>query len=305
MIAGSRHLARLQLHADLTLYDTRPGDDDEKVARCLEATAILNSRGLVRWPGSVLRRLPNLRLISCCSIGVDCVDLVAARELGITIANVPGRTATIVAEHALALLFGIARRLAWSTNELKQGRWSALPLTLLQGKRLGVVGTGNTGCEMIRLARAMGMEVVAWSFHPSPEKSARLGFHYVERDELLATCDAVSLHLKLTDASRGWLDSASLARMKPGALLVNTSRGAVVDEVALVGALESGRLGGAGLDVFAVEPLPPDSPLTRCEQVVLTPHVADLMPEALELLSEGGVDNILAFLSGKPQNVID
>jgi D-3-phosphoglycerate dehydrogenase len=303
MIAGSPHLARLQEHADLKLYSTRPRDD-EKIERVRNATAILNSRGIVRWPGEVLRQLPRLKLIACCAIGVDCVDLVAARELGITVTNVPGRTATIVAEHALALLLGTARRLAFLTAEMKQGRWLGSKLISLAGKRLGVVGTGNIGCEMIRLGRALGMEVVAWSFHPSPEKATRLGFRYVDKHELLATSDAVSVHLKLTDESRNWLNADAFARMKPGVLLVNTARGAVIDQDALVGALHSGKLAGAGLDVFATEPLPADSPLLSCEQVVLTPHAADQLPEAYDALSAGGVDNVLAFLAGKPLNVV-
>jgi D-3-phosphoglycerate dehydrogenase len=232
------------------------------------------------------------------------VDLPAARELGITVTNVPGRTATIVAEHALALLMATARRLAWMTSEIKQGRWPAERLISLHGKRLGVVGTGNIGCEMIRLGKAIGMEVVAWSFHPSAEKAARLGFRYVERQELLSTCDAISLHLKLTEESRGWIHAEALAQMKPGALLVNTSRGAIIEEPALVEALRSGKLAGVGLDVFEREPLPPDSPLLQCPHVVLTSHAADQLPEAFEALSAGGVDSVLAFLAGRPQNVV-
>lgn len=304
MIAGSPHLDRLRKTADVTLYDSRPASDEEKIERVRDATAILNSRGIVRWPGDELRRLPKLKLISCCAIGVDCVDLAVARELGITITNVPGRTATLVAEHTLALLFAAARRLTWMTAEMKQGRWPREHLISLIGKRLGVVGTGHIGCETIRLAKAIGMEVVAWSFHPSPDKAARLGFRYVEREELLATSDAISLHLKLTDDSRNWLNAAAFAQMKPGAVLVNTARGALIDEAALVAALRSGKLAAAGLDVYQTEPLPADSPLLGCEQVVLTPHAADQLPEAYEALSGGGVDNVLAFLSGTPTNVV-
>jgi D-3-phosphoglycerate dehydrogenase len=304
MIAGSHHLDRLRERADVALYDTRPDNDEEKVRRARDATVILNSRGIVRWPGSVLRQLPKLRLIACCAIGYDGIDLPAARELGITVTNVPGRTATIVAEHALALLLSAARRVAWMTAEIKQGRWPGEHLISLAGKRLGVVGTGNIGCQMIRLGQAIGMEVVAWSFHPSQEKAARLGFRYVDRAELLSTSDAISIHLKLSEQSRGWIDAAALAHMKPGALLVNTARGAIVDQAALVQALHSGRLGGAGLDVFETEPLPATSPLVACPQVVLTSHAADQLPEAFEALSGGAVDNVLAYFDGRPQNVV-
>src|SRR5687767_4379801 len=139
MIAGSPHLARLRERADVAFHDQRPCDDAEKVARAKDAQIILNSRGIVGWPGNVLRQLPKLKLIACCAIGVDCIDMPVARELGIAVCNVPGRTATIVAEHALALLFGAARRLAFLTAEMKAGRWRGNQLVLLSGKRLGVI----------------------------------------------------------------------------------------------------------------------------------------------------------------------
>lgn len=305
VILHTPHLERLRREpVEVAYYNTRPQNEEEKLERARDATVILNTRGIVRWPEQSLRALPKLKLIACCSIGVDCVDLKTARELGITICNVPGRTATIVAEHALALLLGAARRLAYMTSEMKSGRWPTRQLIYLSGRRLGVIGTGNIGCEMIRMARGLGMDVVAWSMNPDPAKAARLGFRYVDRDELFATSDAISLHLKLTDDSRGLVDRAALAKMKEGALLVNTARGAIVDHAALVDALNSGHLGGAALDVFETEPLAPDDPILKCEQVILTPHVADHMPEALDLLSGGAVDNVIAYLAGRPQNVV-
>ncbi len=304
MIAGSKHLDRIRERADLAFFDSRPLDDEEKVARAKDATVILNTRGIVRWPGDVLRRLPKLKLIVCCAIGFDCIDMATARELGITVCNVPGRTATMVAEHALALLLGASRSLAWMTSEIKLGRWPGKQLLMMSGKRLGVVGTGNIGCEMIRLGKAIGMDVVAWSFNSSPEKAEQHGFRYVELDELLATSDAVSVHLKLTSESRGLIDAAAFAKMKRGAVLVNTARGAIVDHGAMIDALNSGQLAAAGLDVFDREPLPADDPLLACQQVVLTSHAADALPEAFDALSAGGVENVLAFLDDRPTNVV-
>ncbi len=234
----------------------------------------------------------------------DAIDLEAAREMGMTVCNIPGRTAPIVAEHAFALLLAVSRRTAWFTSELKEGRWQRVLSTSLSGKRLGVVGTGHIGCEMIRLARGFGMEVVAWSFHPSTEKAGKLGFRYVELEELLTTSDAVSLHVKLTADSRHLIGQREFEQMKPGALLINTARGAVVETESLVSALQSGHLGGAGLDVFDTEPLPSDHPLLGCEQVVLTPHCADQTPEGVDLLNGGCVDNVCAFLAEQPQNVV-
>lgn len=303
-IAGSPHLDRLQDHGEVVLCDTRPASNEELIERAGGATCVINSRGHVEWPREVLGRLPKLKMITACGIGVDAIDLQAARELGIVVCNVPGRTATIVAEHALALLLAAARRAAWFTARLKAGRWPQLLSISLIGKTLGVVGTGNIGCETIRLARALGMNVLAWSFHPSAEKAQRLEFGYVELDELLRESDAISLHVKLTQDSRGLLGERELALMKPGAILVNTARAAVVDTEALVAALNEGRLAGAGLDVFDAEPLPPDHSLLRCEQIVLTPHSADQTPEGIDLLNGGSVDNVIAFLAGRPTNVV-
>jgi D-3-phosphoglycerate dehydrogenase len=175
---------------------------------------------------------------------------------------------------------------------------------LLRGKTLGIIGTGNIGAAMGQLGRAIGMNVIAWTFNPSPERAAQLGVRFVEMDELLRTSDVVSLHVKLTDDTRQLIGKRELALMKPGALLVNTARGAMVDTAALIDALNVGHLAGAAIDVFDIEPLPADHPLLACEQVILTPHNADQTPEGVDLLNEGAVDNVIAFLEGRPQNVV-
>jgi D-3-phosphoglycerate dehydrogenase len=243
-------------------------------------------------------------MISVCGIGTDAIDLVAARELGLTVCNLPGRTAPVVAEHAFALMFAAAKRVAFQTAQLKAGRWMGMNNLTLAGKTLGIIGAGPIAAEMARLARAIGMPVLAWTFHPSAERAARLGVTFCELDELLARSDVVSVHIPLTAKSRQLIGSRELALMKRGSLLVNTARGAVVDEGALVELLNQGHLAGAGLDVFEAEPLAADHPLLRCDQVVLTPHNADQTPEGIELLNSGVVDNVIAFLTGKPQNVI-
>ena len=157
---------------------------------------------------------------------------------------------------------------------------------------------------MARLGRAIGMHVVAWTFHPAPARASELGLRYVPLDELLEAADVVSLHVRLTPESRGLLGRREIGLMKPGAILVNTARGPIVDIDALVEALRAGRLAGAALDVFDTEPLPAGHPLLTCEQVVLTPHNADQTPEGMDLLNAGVVDNVIAFLEGRPQNVV-
>ena len=303
-LAGSPRLDQLREFGEVVLYDNRPDAETEQLRRVQDAIAIINSRGQVKWPGHLLRQLPKLKMITVCGIGTDAIDLGTARELGITVCNIPGKTAAVVAEHAFSLMLAISRRVAYLSSEMKAGRWPRILTTSLISKTLGVIGTGNIGSEMIRLSRAFGMNVVAWSFHPSEEKADRLGFQYVELDQLLRQSDAVSLHVKLTDDSRDLIGQRELALMKPGSLLINTARGAVVKSDALVASLQSGQLAGAGLDVFDIEPLPADHPILACEQVVLTPHNADQTPEGIDLLNQGCVENVMAFLNGKPQHVV-
>ena len=303
-IQDSPHLERLSQHADVVVFRDSCATSQQKLERAKDAEVLINSRGLVTWPSDVLRQLPKLRLIATCSIGTDMIDLVAANKLGILVSNQPGRTAPVVAEHAFGLMFALAKRTTYFTEEMRCGRWPRMDHTFLTGKTLGIIGTGNIGSELARLARAIGMKVIAWTFRPSPERATRLGIEYVELDTLLGTADVVSLHLKLTDTSRGLIGQKEFQCMKQNTLFVNVARGPIVDTIALVDALESGHLGGAAIDVFDEEPIPPDHPLLSCAQVVLTPHCADMTPEGVNLLNEGVVDNVIAFLKGHPQNVV-
>ena len=300
---GSPELDRLEAHGDVRLYDNRPANDEEKIERARDATALINSRSVVKWPGDVLRQLPKLKMITVCGIGTDSVDLGVAREMGIVVSNIPHKTPPFVAEHAFGLMFAAAKRAAFQTAAMRAGRWEKVDNVFLQGKTLGVVGTGNVGAEMARLGRALGMDVLAWTFNPSAERGDKLGVRYVPLDDLLRGSDVVSLHVKLTDDSHHLIGRRELELMKEGALLVNAARGEVVDTAALVDGLNSGHLGGAGLDVYEDEPLPEGHPLARCELAVLTPHVADMTPEGLEALNEGVVDNVVAFFEDRPQNV--
>jgi len=302
-IQGSPELAKLEPYGDLTICKDRPATSEEKVKRAEGATVIMNTRGSVKWGEEELRQLPDLKIISLCSIGTDMIDLKAARALGIDVCNLPGRTAPVVAEHVFGMMFGLAKRTAFLTEQMRAGKWPRMNNVMLQGKTLGVIGTGNIGAEMVRLARAVGMNVVAWTFNPSQERAEKLGVQYVEMDELLKTSDVVSLHVAVSDKTRGLIGERELGLMKPGALLVNGARGAVVDTPALVEALNSGHLGGAAVDVYEQEPPPPDHPLFACEQVILTPHCADMTVEGVELLNVGVVENVIAFLEGRLQNV--
>ena len=303
-IAGSPHLEKLRPYGEVVLYDTRPASVAEKIARVQDAEVIMNTRGAVTWGEAEFSRLPKLKMITTCSIGTDMFDLDAAKARGIAICNQPGRTAPVVAEHIFGLMFAVAKRAAYFTAAMKNGNWPRLDNAMLQGKTLGIIGTGNTGAEMARLARAIGMEVIAWTFHPSVERGEQLGVRFVEWDALLETADVISLHVALTEDTEGLIGKAELAKMKKGVLLLNGARGAIVDTDALADALNRGQVGGAGIDVFEEEPTPSDHPLFACDQVVLTPHCADMTPEGVDLLNSGAVENVIAFLEGRTQNAV-
>ena len=172
-IQGSAHLGRLEPYGEVTVYTDRPTSAEEQVRRAREAHILLNSRGAVKWPGELLRQLPRLRMITVFGIGTDSIDLDAARERGIVVCNIPGKTAPVVAEHAFGLMLACAKRAVFQTDELRAGRWGTrVDNVYLHGKTLGVVGVGNIGARMAELGRAIGMRVLAWTYHPSPERAA-------------------------------------------------------------------------------------------------------------------------------------
>ena len=260
-IQGSPQLERLKPYGQVIVHTDRPRTLEERITRAKDAVCLMNTRSAVKWPAEALRALPHLRMATVCGIGTDAFDLTVARELGITICNIPGKTAPIVAEHAFGLMLALAKRAYFQTAELKAGRWTGGDNVYLHGKVLGIVGTGHIGAAWPGSLRPSAWRSLAWTFDPSPARAAELGVRFVALDDLLRPADVVSLHVKLTDQSRGLIGARELALMKPGALLVNTARGAVVDTAALVEALHAGRLGGAALDVFDTEPLPADHPL--------------------------------------------
>ncbi len=303
-IQDSPHLDRLEPYGDVVVFTDRPESVEEKIKRAADADILINSRGIVKWYADVLKHLPNLKMISLCSIGTDMIDLDEAKKRGIVVCNQPGRTAPVVAEHSFGLMFALAKRAAFMTAGMKAGKWHRMDNVYLQGKTLGIVGTGHIGSEMARLANAIGMNVIAWTYNPSNERAKQLSVKYVSLEDLLRMSDVVSLHVKLTDESYHLIGENELTKMKPNALIINVARGQVLDTDALVRALNKGQIAGAAVDVYDQEPPPKDHPLLACEQVILTPHCADMTPEGVDLLNEGAVDNIIAYLEGNPQNVV-
>jgi D-3-phosphoglycerate dehydrogenase len=263
---------------------------DELVKLCAGRSHILNDHS--RFTAEILERCPDLRCIVFLGTGAGSfIDLDAARRLGITVRSYKGYGDRSVAEHAFALMLAAAHRVAEMDREVRAGLFQPKNSVELLSKTVGVIGTGGIGREMIRLCAGIGMKVLAWNRSGVP---AELPCEAVPLDELLRRSDVVSLHLGLNEETRGLLSRDKLALLKPGAIFVNTARGAIVDEAALVEALREGRIAHAALDVFVEEPLPADSPLRTLPNTTLTPHAGfmtreasvNLLRMALEILRE-------------------
>jgi phosphoglycerate dehydrogenase-like enzyme len=300
VMAASAAWRRLPATPAAVCYDTLPGSEDALIERIRDFAVVVNIRSSTKFTERVFAACPRLKLISIWGTGTDNVDLAAAERHGVTVTNTPAVAAVSIAEHALMLMLAVARRTVLLHAEVVRGEWPRGRMMQLRGKTLGVVGLGAIGREFARMGEALGMNVITWTVHPDPEG----GFRHVEVDTLLRESDVVSLHLRLSPETTGWLGRREFALMKATAMLINTARGPIVDEAALINALQSRRIAGAGLDVFAVEPLPPDHPLTKLDNVVLTPHCAGVTPEVLEAGLALALDNIESFLNGTPRNVV-
>jgi glyoxylate reductase len=301
---GGDVLAPLRERAECEIW---PGSGPPPAARL---RAVLHDcEGLLclltdRVDADLIEASPRLRVISSCSVGVDHVDLAAASARGIRVGNTPGVLTETTAELSMALMLAATRRVVECDRFVRAGLWTPerrwQPDMFLgrdlYGANLGIVGLGPIGRAVATRARAFGMRVLGWS----RTRRDLEGVEQIELFELLARADVVSLHVALAPETRGLLDAGALARMKPGAILVNTARGDLVDEEALVAALASGALGAAALDVFAREPLAASSPLSRLDNVVLTPHVGSATILTRRRMAELAVENLLAGLEGRP-----
>jgi len=299
VISGTPALERIRAAGETAVYTTPPGSDDDLITRLEDAHTAVNIRGYCKFPARVLETAGRtLRHIAVWGTGTDNIDLEAARRLGIVVSNTPNTATDAIAEHCLALLLAVARRLVPTDGATRQGRWEHGMLFQCRGKTLGIIGTGVIGTRVAGLGRGIGMRVIAWTLHPDAEKARASGFTYVETlDALLAASDVVSLHLRSSPDTRGLLGAAQFGRIRPGAIFINTARGDIVDEAALVEALRSGRVWGAGLDVFAHEPLPGDSPLLALPNVVVSPHTAGATPEALATGLDLCAENVVRYLA--------
>jgi phosphoglycerate dehydrogenase-like enzyme len=288
------------LPGEVTVF-TQPFPGPDAVVAALAGFDVLVAmRERTRFPAEVLERLPDLRLLVTAG---PAVDLDAAHRLGITV-SATGYDSSPTAELTWALILAAARDLPAEAERVRTGRWQESVGIGLHGKTLGLLGLGRLGSRVARIGQAFGMDTIAWSANLTPEKAAEHDVRAVGKHELFATADVVSIHLVLSARTRGIVGAAELAAMKPSALLVNTSRGPIVDTPALLAALRERRIAGAAVDVYDTEPLPLDDPLRTAPGLLATPHIGYVTRELYTTFYRDAVDDIAAFLDGTPVRVL-
>ena len=298
----------LQARAEVVFFAEAFADEEDAVRRLADFEIVLSMRERTPLPGSLINRLPKLRMLGMTGARNASLDTAACTARGVvvchTVAGSGSTNDSATAELALGLMIGAARGLAAGDANIRAGGFQmGVPVGIgLAGKTLGLIGLGRLGGHMARYGNTLNMKVIGWSQNLTAEKAAAAGATMVSKQELLSTADVVSIHLVLSPRSRGLIGEADLALMKQGAILVNTSRGPIVDEAALLAAVTAGRI-IAALDVFDREPLPPDDPLRSAPNTVLTPHLGYCVRETWEQFYPQSVENALAFLDGKPVRV--
>ncbi|MCX2929857.1 D-2-hydroxyacid dehydrogenase family protein [Mycobacterium sp. CVI_P3] len=286
--------------ADITVFNDHVSDPDELVARLAPFDVIFVMRERTPLPRNIIERLPRLKMIASTGPFNASIDTAAAEEHGIHVGTTGGTVASTV-ELTWALILAGARNLVAESNSVRGGGWQTTVGRELSGRVLGVLGLGRLGARVAGIGKAFGMEVIAWSQNLTPEVAAEAGATYVGKDELFARSDVLTIHLKLSERSTGLVGAAELALMKPTALLVNTSRGPLVDEAALVEALRSNTIGAAGLDVFDTEPLPVGHPLRTLDNVIATPHIGYVADRPYRIFYRDAVVAITEWLDSRDQ----
>ncbi len=304
--AASPEIDRLREVATVEIHGSRLSGEADLIKRIGDAEIVLSFRpAFTRFPAPVISAADRLRFLCIAGAGVEDVDVAHATGRGIAVGNVASHGKRAIVEHCLALMFDVARQLSAQDRAIRGGTWQSRPGVELGGKTLGIIGLSTIARELAPLAAAIGMRVVSWSRDNDPARAAAVGAVAMSLEEVLAQADILSLHLRLFPELHGFMDAAKFARMKPGAILINTARGELIDDTALVAALASGRLRGAGLDVFAQQPLPAGHPLLGAPNVVLTPSTAWNTVEASQRNIRRAVDNVLGFIAGEPRDIVN
>ncbi len=278
-------------------------DPDALAERLRPFDALVIMRERTPFPRDLVERLPDLRLLVTTGMRNRSVDLAACAEKGVTVCGTPGFGNPTV-DLTWGLILSLARRIPEQERGLREGRWQVALGNGLEGKTLGVLGLGNLGARVSRVGAAFGMRVVAWSPNLTEERAAEVGAVRVDKAALMAEADVLTLHVVLSERSRGIVGAEDIARMKPGAFVVNTSRGPLIDQAALIAALREGRIAGAGLDVYDQEPLPPGGPILSAPNTVLTPHLGYVTEENYRAYFQGAVEAVEGYLKGSPVRVL-
>ncbi len=287
----------------VTIYNDHLDDPDAVAARLQPYGIVALMRERTPFPRELIARLPNLKLLVTTGMVNRAIDVEACAERGIVVCGTQGGPSA-VAEIAWGLILALAHRIVAVDRDLHEGRWQSELGDVVAGKTLGLVGLGRIGARMAAIAPIFGMRVLAWSTNLMPERAAAAGAEAVAKDELFRRADVVSVHLVSSERTRGIVGARELALMKPSAFLINTARGPIVDEAALVEALRSGRIAGAGLDVYDAEPLPVDHPLRRLPNAVLTPHVGYATRSSFAVFHPQLIEDIEAWQRGTPIRVL-
>src|SRR5882724_412525 len=303
---GAADWAPLKARAELAFFDTAFASEDEAVAKLADFDIVMAMRERTAFPASLVHRLPKLQMFNMTGARAGTIDSAALAAQGVTVCYTGGGDAgEATAELALGLMLAAARDIPGGDAAIRAGRFQEGVRVgfVLAGKTLGIIGLGRLGTRMASYGKALGMHVIAWSQNLTAEAATAAGATLVAKDELMARADVVSVHLVLSPRSRGIIGAADIARMKPGAILVNTSRGPLVDQKALTEAVQAGRI-MAALDVYDREPLAVDDPLRRAPNTALTPHLGYGSRETFEVFHQMSIENVLAFLDGKPIRVL-
>jgi phosphoglycerate dehydrogenase-like enzyme len=302
--------SRVQEKAEVTVFD-RHLSENEAVEALRPFDVLCTVRERMALPRTLIERLPNLKLITIIGMSLPNLDLAAATDRGVMVAHAnfanPAfrNIGNATPELAWGLMIATVRNLAEEHRRMREGGWQSTTGLILWGKTLGLVGLGRIGKRMAQYAAAFGMEVIAWSQNLTEHAAAEIGVRRVEKDDLFKEADVVSIHLVLSERTRGLIGARELRLMKPSAYLINTSRGPIVEEAALVDALASGRIAGAGIDVYDAEPPPPDHPLRSLRNVTLSPHLGYVTRETLHAFYSDTIEAVAAWLDGTPIRIIN
>ena len=293
-------------NAEFTVFDKPFASEDEIVEKLRDFPIVSTMRERMEWPESLFARLPNLKLLCVTGLHQRLLDQKAATRHGVIVSHTTaGASVPATVELTIALILAGARNVAREDRDMRGGGWqSGLGMTL-HGRRLGVVGLGRIGARVAAIAKAMGMELVAWSQNMTAETAAAAGATLVDKETLFRTSDVVSLHLVLGERSKGVVGVREFAQMQKHAVLVNTSRGPLVDEAALIEAMKARKIASAALDVYDIEPLPKDHPLRSLDNVVLSPHQGFVTQDVYTVWYGDTVENIRAWLAGAPIRILN